>query len=92
MKIKNKTFCQGQSILEFTFTMIVVALILMGMFQIFVWQSNDMARRRQAHEDILKEPFTDLGAAAPLKQVRPTFYGVSDLEATVASNIYSFTY
>ncbi len=72
--------------------MIVVALILMGMFQVFVWQSNDMARRRQIHEEVLKAPFSDEGAAAPLEQVRPTFYGVSDLEVTVASNIYNYTY
>ena len=80
--------------MEFTFTMIVVALLLMGMLQIFVWQSNDMARRRQAHEDVLTltGPRTDLGAAAPLEQIRPTFYGVADLEATVASNIYNYTY
>ena len=49
MKTNNKTFCHGQSILEFTFTMVVISLILMGMLQTFVWQSNDMARRRQAH-------------------------------------------
>jgi uncharacterized protein Usg len=92
MQTKNKTFCQGQSILEFTFAMIAVALILMGMLQTFVWQSNDMARRRQVHEKVLKEWIGDRGAAGPLRQIRPTFYGVSDIEATVNSSVYNYIY
>lgn len=90
MKLNSKPCGNGQSMLEFTFTMIVIALLLAGMLKLFAWSAKDLARRRQAHEEILTEPLDGTGAAAPLKQVRPTFYGASGVDATVPSNIYSF--
>ena len=90
MKLGCTKLCHGQSLLEFTFTMVVAVFILMGMLEIFVWVGRDMSYRRQAHEQTLTEPLTGTGAGAPLEQIKPTFYGVTGMDATAPSNIYNY--
>ncbi|MEW5894924.1 MAG: hypothetical protein AB1650_04090 [Candidatus Omnitrophota bacterium] len=48
-KIKSKR--NAQATMEFTFAMLVVVLLLIGMIQVMVWTGEDLANRRQAYEE-----------------------------------------
>lgn len=73
----------GQATLEFTFGMAVAALILMGMVQVLVWTGQDLAKRRQAHEEILTN-----SDHHGLIQTQPTFYHSTPIFAVAESNIF----
>jgi hypothetical protein len=51
--ILNNENKSGQVMLEFTFAMIVIMLMMYSMMMIFRWTGKDMADRRIAHEDAL---------------------------------------
>lgn len=79
--IKNK---KAQVIIEFTFSMIVVMLMLFALFKIFLWTGNDLAERRVSHEDNLNQPVTESysdAADGPLKQIDPFFHIPEDMDA-----------
>ena len=59
----------GQVILEFTFCMVVVLLMIYGVIKVFFWTSRDLVERRKAHDDKLFN-----AALSPLDQVNPDFY------------------
>ena len=43
----------GQVILEFTFCMIIVFLMIYGVTKVFFWTGRDLAARREAHDAVL---------------------------------------
>ena len=46
---------QGQSILEFSFTLVVAFLMLWGTMMVFRWVGVDLAARRIAHDEALTQ-------------------------------------
>ena len=47
---------KGQVILEFTFCMIIVLLMLYGLTKVFTWVGRDYAGRSMAHDSTLTMP------------------------------------
>ena len=68
----------GQSIIEFTFTMMVVLIMLYGTVMILRWVGLDFSYRRTAHERVLSDetvnPDYNQPENGPLKQLEPYFY------------------
>ena len=73
---------KAQSTMEFTFSMVITILLLMGMIQVMVWSGKDLAMRRQAHERTLTDD------RIGYEQVSPDFFYSAPVSATWASNIY----
>ena len=68
---------KGQVILEFTFCMMIVLLMLFGVTKIFIWSGREYAGRSAAHDSTLYLPITrDYGSMGdgPAKQIDPYFY------------------
>ena len=59
---------KGQVILEFTFCMIIVLLMIYGVVKVFHWAGEDMVERRKAHDGTLR------AATLPVHQIDPYFY------------------
>ena len=68
---------QAQVILEFTFCMVILMLMIYGVFRVFRWSAVDSAERRLAHDQKIFAPI-DEGYGppgnGPLKQIDPYFY------------------
>jgi len=64
----TKSFSAGQVILEFTFCMVIVMLMIYGVAKVFFWTGRDLAERRQAHDAVLT------GGGTPRDQITPDFY------------------
>ena len=64
INLSKQRILQGQVILEFTFCMVVLMLMIYGVFMVFAWTGKDLAERRRAHEDVLFSA----------RQVDPYFY------------------
>ncbi|MFH1684714.1 MAG: hypothetical protein ABH983_00250, partial [Candidatus Micrarchaeota archaeon] len=54
MSLKKARRSKGQVLIEFTFCMIIILLMLWSMIQIMGWVSRDPVARRQAHHDSLR--------------------------------------
>ena len=78
----------GQSTIEFTFSMVLTVLLIVGMIKVFQWTGNDLAQRRIAHEAALLSGACGEGPQCPLEQVRPTFFYSAGIDAAVNSNIF----
>jgi hypothetical protein len=79
---------KGQSTIEFTFTMVMTVLLVVGMIKVFLWTGRDMFQRRQAHEAVLTQSI-GYDSEEALIQINPTFFGVANMEdAAVPSNIF----
>jgi hypothetical protein len=68
---------KGQVILEFTFCMLIVMLMVFGITKVLIWSGRDFAGRNEAHtkaltRDIVKG-YKDIGDG-PLNQINPYFY------------------
>ena len=79
---KHKT---AQVTLEFTFSMILVLLLMYGVIRVLTWASLTLAERRVAHEQSLtkrtdveswRNIYTD---PSPLLQLEPEFYTANKL-------------
>ena len=58
----------GQVIIEFTFCMIIVLLMIYGVTKVFFWAGRDLVERRKAHDNVLT------GGGSPSQQIAPDFY------------------
>lgn len=78
---------RAQSIVEFTFGIVIVVLLLLGMIKVFSWAARDLTDRRQRHEVSL---IIDPGdcPACPLQQVNPYFYESTAVGFAKNSNIF----
>lgn len=59
---------QGQVVIEFTFCLIIVLLMIYGVTKVFFWAGRDLVERRKAHDALLTAD------AAPPQQINPDFY------------------
>jgi len=59
----------AQVMLEFTFCMIVILIMIFGVTKVFHWTGNDPAQRRISHDLVLTNQ-----AASSLEQIDPYFY------------------
>ncbi len=85
---KMETNRVGQAVLEFTFSMVILVLLIMGLIKVFLWTGIDLAERRKAHERVLTQTLPGTEAVYELRQIRPTFFFSAPVNAAWASNIY----
>lgn len=74
----------GQSLVEFTFAMIVVAFLIYGMIRIFWWAGRDLAMRSWTHDNTL---MTLPASHNPADQLRADFYRVQPMGAVYNGSI-----
>ena len=76
---------RGQVILEFTFCMIIILLMLYGITKVLIWTGVSFAERSIAHDKILiREDFSPAYGRieeGPLKQIDPYFYSPIEMNA-----------
>ena len=69
---------KGQVILEFTFCLIVVLLLIYAVMKAFKWAGVDLVERRMAHDQGLTQTVPDnwhvRQVDGPLRQLDPEFY------------------
>lgn len=65
----------GQVILEFTFCMIVVLIMIFGVTKVFHWTGRDLVERRMAHDSLLTS------GGSPDQQIDPFFYSPVKMNA-----------
>ena len=73
--ITEETDSHGQVILEFTFCMIVILLMIFAVAKVFIWTGRDLVERRIAHDNVL------IGASTPLEEIDPYFFTPTKLNA-----------
>ncbi|OGX27566.1 MAG: hypothetical protein A2787_05480 [Omnitrophica WOR_2 bacterium RIFCSPHIGHO2_01_FULL_48_9] len=69
----------GQAIVEFTFSMLIVFIMIYAIVGIYQWTGIGLAERRMAHENSLIVPIVERHDAAtfnqgPVRQLDPFFY------------------
>ena len=68
---------KAQLTIEFTFTMVAVVLLIVGMIKVFHWTGNDLAERRKMHErELLKQ------------NIGPVSFPPVKINAVVSSNVF----
>jgi hypothetical protein len=77
----------AQVILEFTFAMIAVALLIIGMTRMVAWSGRDLVERRDKMDAILIEP-VGTSVSDPLKQTSSRFYTNVWMGSSVNSSIF----
>ena len=68
---------KGQVMVEFTFCMIILFLMMYGLVMVFRWAGLDLSQREAAHEALLAGPISEDYVApsmGPLRQIDPYFY------------------
>lgn len=80
---------KGQVILEFSFCMIIVMLMVFGITKVLIWTGRDFAGRNEAHtkklERGIQREYGDIGEG-PLNQIAPYFYTPVKMNAIWAGN------
>ena len=69
---------EGQAMLEFCFSMIIVFLLIYGTMMTLRWTGMDLAQRRIAHDNVLLTPIIESylnRESSPMRQVETSFYG-----------------
>ena len=80
---------KGQVILEFTFCMIIVLLMIFGITKVFTWSGREYAGRSAAHDSTLYQTIDrdyDSMGDGPLKQIDPYFYTAVKMNAIWKGN------
>jgi len=76
---------KGQVILEFTFCMIVILIMIYGVIKVFHWAGRDLVERQRAHEATLvsDEETRVLWSSRvdPKQQIDPYFYDPIRMDA-----------
>ena len=67
---------KAQVILEFTFCMIVILIMLYGIIKVFHWSGSDIVERQRAHTDVLLDQ-----SSTPKEQIDPNFYAPVKMNA-----------
>ncbi len=89
--LKRSCFCSGQTLIESTFSMIVIVALLLSMVKVFFWVGTDLAARAAAHEQTLVTdvPVGSVDINDNYRQIRPVFYEGTPMDAaTVNSEIF----
>lgn len=76
---------KGQVIIEFTFCMIIIFLIIYASIKIFFWSGEEFIKRRKGHEAVLFnnaviESYTHI-SQGPLRQLDSQSYGITKINA-----------
>ena len=74
---------KAQTMIEFSFSLIVVMLLFFGLIKVFVWSGKDIWQRGQAHTMVLTD-----NSFRPSQQIRPVFYYSTRMNAEIDSNFY----
>ena len=81
---------QAQVLIEFTFCMIVIFLMIYALMKIFLWTGSDLSERRAAHDAALirNDIVTSytISRDSPLKQVDSYFYRPGRINAVWDGN------
>lgn len=88
-KKRVRCLSKGQVILEFTFCMIVIMLMIYGVTKVMIWTGRDFAGRSAAHDQTLYKHFNpDYGAIGegPAEQIDPYFYTPVGMNAIFVGN------
>ncbi len=88
-RVVNKKI-QAQVTIEFTFSMMITLLLIVGMIKVFTWTGRDLADRIHAHEEILTKDLGCTSSSCPMKQIKPTFYTATDIDAAYPANFFNF--
>ncbi len=73
----------GQTLIESTFSMIVIVMLLLGMVKVFYWIGADLSSRRAAHENTLTQPIDNTETYDDnYRQIRPIYYQGTPMDAT----------
>ena len=67
---------KGQVILEFTFCMIVILIMIFGIIKVFHWTGSDLVERQRAHTTVLLD-----SGLTPREQIDPFFYAPVKMNA-----------
>lgn len=83
---REKLKTKGQTIIEFSFCMIIVFLMAYGLVMIFKWTAQDLIGRGTAHDTQLMANVSanytiSNMAAGPLSQIAPVFYYPTNMRA-----------
>ena len=82
-KKQNKNI--GQVMIEFTFCMIIVFLMIFSLTKIFEWSGREFTNRRQQHDTVLRSTATrdyvDPSDSEQIQQISPYFSGGADMNA-----------
>ena len=77
----------GQTMIEITFSVIVVVLLILSMVKVFFWVGTDLSNRRAAHEQALVSPDESGGNLDDqYRQIRPQFYEGTPMDATTVNS------
>ena len=68
---------KSQATIEFTFTMVITVLLIVGMIKVFRWTGKDLANRRMIHE---RELINGMMA--------PRYIAPLPINAVVSSNVF----
>ncbi len=71
---------KAQAVMEFTFMMIMVALLAYGTIKVWKWTGLDLRDRRVAHDEELTKNITE-DADSPLEQIDPFFFQPRKMQA-----------
>ena len=86
---RKKKRPEGQVILEFTFCMIIVLLMIFAITKIMVWSGREYAGCNDAHDSTLYAPIDrsyTIPGEGPLKQISPYFYSSVKMNAIWKAN------
>ncbi len=76
-KLKNK---QAQSIVEFSFSMVILFVMVYGLTHIFQWTGVDTVKRQKTHDALMKQDapknpnYTSPQNSGVIEQLEPNFY------------------
>lgn len=77
LKKNDKHLCRGQTMIEFTFCLIIILLMIYGLMRIFEWTGKNQALRRIAHDNLITAPVEHSygnPGNGPARQIDPYFY------------------
>ena len=81
-----KRTSKAQVLIEFTFAMVIIFLMIYGSIMIFRWSGMDLAEKRIQHEEVLTgtvgfQEFDHPKDALPMRQIDPQFYKPIEMNA-----------
>ncbi len=87
--LKGRFSSSGQTMIESTFGVLVIVMLILSLVRVFFWVGADLAARSAAHERTLVTPVTSDDVNENYRQIRPMFYeGLPMNATTIRSDIF----
>lgn len=87
--LKGRLSSFGQTMIESTFGVLVIVMLILSLVRVFFWVGADLAARSSAHERTLVTDVTSTDMDENYRQIRPTFYeGLPMNATTIRSDIF----